>query len=85
MSIFEGSRYANAVITLLDGKTTIDPRSRPTFDQFIFDRYSVREHDRPDLMAHRFMHDPSAWWLIADANEPLYPVPEVGKNIRIPK
>ena len=33
----------------------------------------VRQRDRLDLVAHRSLGDPGAWWRVADANEAIDP------------
>jgi nucleoid-associated protein YgaU len=48
---------------------------------------SVTAGDRLDLMAHRTLGDPLAFWRIADANNALHPwdlLDDIGRSIRVP-
>jgi hypothetical protein len=43
--------------------------------------------DRPDLIAHRTLGDPTAFWCVADANDVMDPgelTDEAGEVLRIP-
>lgn len=51
-----------------------------------FTLYVWRETDRPDLIASRFLGNPSLWWAIFDINpEIIYPLSvPAGTVVRIP-
>lgn len=83
------SRYENTPIVsspfrkgVLRGR---ELRKTPSL-RFTFSTYQVKEDDRIDLLAARFLGDVTEWWRIADAN------PEVidwmwlspGMTLRIP-
>ena len=40
--------------------------------------HRVRADDRADLLAHRYLGDPQAWWRICDANAALDPDALIG-------
>lgn len=70
--IFEGSRYEHSdVVTLLaaDGQPhqTVLTEGQQTAPMS-FSYYTVKDGDRIDLLADRFLGDAELWWLIADAN-----------------
>jgi nucleoid-associated protein YgaU len=47
----------------------------------------VKEGDRLDLLAYRFYGDPTKFWLICDANQPMFPfeLMDPGRRIIIPQ
>lgn len=49
--------------------------------------YIIKDGDRLDLLANRFYGDPTKFWLICDANEPMFPgdLLVTGKRIIIPR
>lgn len=49
--------------------------------------YTVKEGDRLDLLAYQFYGDPTRFWIICDANQPMFPLElmEPGKRIIIPQ
>ncbi len=49
--------------------------------------YIVKEGDRLDLLAYRFYGDPTKFWLICDANQPMFPfeLMDPGRKIIIPQ
>jgi nucleoid-associated protein YgaU len=49
--------------------------------------YVVKEGDRLDLLAYRFYGDPTKFWLICDANQPMFPfeLMDPGRRIIIPQ
>lgn len=69
--IYEGSRYEfSDVERLVDTKGTARPTvfAAPTDELINFSSYTVRQGDRIDLLADRFLGDAELWWKIADAN-----------------
>jgi len=48
---------------------------------------AVAEGDRLDLIAHRLLGEPEAFWRICDANDAMHPdelTSEVGRRLRVP-
>lgn len=90
--IYEGSRYAEARIITVRDKTAapaqaVYPRFRTrTTEAYI--EYVSQPGDRFDILALRFLTDPTEWWRIADLNpEFFYPEEEIppGSVLRIPR
>jgi hypothetical protein len=84
--IGESSRYANCVLYVdssdefIGSRSRIDTASQPD-DIF----HSVQEGDRIDLLAYRYLGDPTLWWIICDYNDIFYPLDlELGAVLRIP-
>lgn len=71
--IFEGSRYETANVVPVAGtdgvirQTITDAHALPT-TTFQFSYYTVKEGDRIDVLAQRFLGDAELWWVIADCN-----------------
>ena len=71
--IFEGSRYENADVEPVAGpdrvvrQTIVTPHELPV-QAFQFSYYTVKEGDRIDILADRFLGDPELWWVLADYN-----------------
>tara|TARA_R110002051_G_scaffold269402_1_gene329504 strand:+ start:555 stop:848 length:294 start_codon:yes stop_codon:yes gene_type:complete len=60
----------------------------PVISEQADDLYIIsRDGDRLDLLANEFYHDPSLWWVIAEANNlgKGTTVIEPGIQVRIPK
>lgn len=88
--IFTDSRYATGILTQTTDARTGQPtlavlRQTPeAITEFTY--YTWTQRDRVDLLADRFLGDPSLWWVIMDFNpEQLNPMTiPVGSLIRIP-
>lgn len=71
--IFEGSRYENASVVPIAGpdgvmrQTIIDAHELPA-QAFQFSYYTVKDGDRIDILAQRFLGDAELWWVLADYN-----------------
>jgi hypothetical protein len=89
MTFFRGSRYAEVgEIELLDanGRLVRCKRLRlipPTAGRF---NHVVSQHERIDLIAHRYFRDSELFWRICDANEAMWPPDLVvaGRQIDVP-
>ena len=87
---FPGSRYeyiGEAELTDRNGRAVRYKRMRfiPAVEGAIFE--SVRDGDRPDLVAYRALGDPEQFWRLCDVNRVRHPadltaVP--GQRIRVP-
>jgi len=84
--IGESSRYAGCVLYVdgsdefIGGRSRIDTVSQPD-DLF----HVVQEADRIDLLAYRYLDDPTLWWVICDYNDIFFPLDlELGAVLRIP-
>lgn len=84
--IDESSRYANCALYVdegtefIGGRTRIDTTPEPD-DVF----HIVQAGDRIDLLAYRYLGDPTLWWIICDYNDVFFPLDlEVGVVLRIP-
>lgn len=72
--IFEGSRYENSdVITTVSStngaiRQTIGRAHSLPETAFQFSYYTVKDGDRIDILAQRFLGDAELWWVIADYN-----------------
>lgn len=87
--IIKGSRYsAQQVVSVVDanGDSHLTLFSGRPNIPFRFTYYQVKDGDRMDTIAYRFLNDSSKWWQIADANpEVFYPDSlQSGSIIRIP-
>jgi hypothetical protein len=86
--IFKGSRYEECDLLQKDDKLSIiiTPRNKT----YLTIEYVVTENDRWDLLAYRFLDDPTLFWMILDVNKDLVFCPDplmtdlVGKIIKIP-
>ena len=58
----------------------------PRSHEIAFTFYIIREGDRADLLAQRFLGKPSLWWILARANPEILDWFDlkVGTIIRIP-
>lgn len=71
--IFEGSRYENAAVAPVAGpdgavrQTITTPHALPV-QAFQFSYYTVKDGDRMDILAQRFLGDAELWWVLADYN-----------------
>ncbi|MHB1001979.1 MAG: LysM peptidoglycan-binding domain-containing protein [Armatimonadota bacterium] len=84
--IGESSRYAGCVLYVdsndqfIGNRSRIDNASQPD-DIF----HVVQAGDRIDLLAYRYLGDPTLWWVICDYNDIFYPLDlDLGMIIRIP-
>jgi hypothetical protein len=82
-SRYDGAQVASAAVTDGAGGTREvthllprTPRDPATVVPMAWHR--VAAHDRADLVAHRHLGDPQAWWRICDANTALDPDALVG-------
>ena len=84
--IGESSRYANCAlyvddgIEFIGGRTHIDTTPEPD-DVF----HVVQAGDRIDLLAYRYLGDPTLWWIICDYNDIFFALDMgIGTVLRIP-
>ena len=84
--IGESSRYAGCVLYVdgsdefIGSRSRIDTASQPD-DVF----HVVQAGDRIDLLAYRYLGDPTLWWVICDYNDIFFPLDvELGAVFRIP-
>lgn len=84
--IAESSRYAKCAlyvddnIEFIGGRTRTDTTPEPD-DVF----HIVQAGDRIDLLAYRYLGDPTLWWIICDYNDIFFPFDlEVGIVLRVP-
>jgi hypothetical protein len=90
MTFFKGSRYELVgEIELLDGEGRLVRCKRTRFIPATPARLThvVADHDRIDLLAHRYFRDSERFWRICDANRALWPpdlLAETGRTISIP-
>ncbi|WP_328503829.1 hypothetical protein OG828_38900 [Streptomyces sp. NBC_00457] len=62
-------------------------RLLPPLDAQETEEHTVRDGERPDLLAQRYFGDPGQWWQIADANPALDPrelTDEAGRVVDVP-
>ena len=84
--IGESSRYAGSVLYVdgtdefIGSRSSIDISPQPD-DIF----HIVQAGDRIDLLAYRYLGDPTLWWIICDYNDIFLPLEvELGAVLRIP-
>lgn len=84
------SRYANAVITVVDDPQrgthqSVNPQALAD-RTFAFTYYQVDSEDTVDWLAFRFFDDGTLWWILADANPEIIDWQNLvpGTVIRIP-
>ncbi len=68
---FRGSRYENigqAQLTTPDGRVIAYARMRFIPATVATPAYTVRQGDRPDLVAYTALGDPERFWQLCDAN-----------------
>lgn len=85
--IFEGSRYENADVVVVDGSKRAVVERYPYSTEFSYQTILTQKGDRADLLANRFYGDPTMWWVIAYANPEVFlwdPIP-VGVELRVPR
>ena len=84
--ITESSRYAGCVLYVDGNDEFIGNRSRIDTSSQPDDRYHVvQSGDRIDLLAYRYLGDPTLWWVICDYNDIFCPLDlELGTTLRIP-
>lgn len=84
--IGESSRYAGCVLYVDNSDEFFGARSRidtPTEPDDIF--HVVQDGDRIDLLAYRYLGDPTLWWVICDYNDIFFALDlELGLVLRIP-
>lgn len=72
--------YADDSIEFIGGRSRIDTSPEPD-DVF----HVVQAGDRIDLLACRYLGDPTLWWIICDYNDIFFPLDlELGMVPRIP-
>lgn len=72
MTIYERSRYENSAVERIvatDGlaRLTVLPPP-PDTSTFQYSYYTVKDGERIDQLAQRFLADGELWWVIADHN-----------------
>lgn len=84
--IDDRSRYRDCIVyqdgemQFLGARSQIDVSPQPD-DRF----HIVVEGDRIDLLAYRYLGDPTLWWVIGDFNDIAFPLElTVGATLRIP-
>ena len=84
--ISESSRYAGCVLYVDGADEFIGERSRidtPSEPDDVF--HVLQDGDRIDLLAYRYLGDPTLWWVICDYNDIFLPFDlELGAVLRIP-
>lgn len=70
------SRYAKAeTFTVTDSRerevTVVAPPPPP--DQVLLGIHLLRQGERPDLLAARYLNDPAGYWRIAEQNDAMLP------------
>jgi hypothetical protein len=87
--IQQGSRFSDSTIVpvIVHGQAAqvIVPGVQQP-QQVTYQSVQVTSSDTIDQLAQRYYHDPTLWWVIADANPEIllwYPMP-VGATIRVP-
>jgi hypothetical protein len=73
---FPGSRYAAAgtyEVTLADGSVAVATRIPPPVRRATLGWHRRAEGDRLDLLAHRYLRDPTAFWQLCEVNDVLVP------------
>lgn len=90
MTFFQGSRYERVgELELLDahGRLVRCKRTRLVPEAQGRLVHLVSEHDRIDLLAHRYLADAERWWRICDCNRAAWApdlLAEPGRPIDIP-
>ena len=90
MTFFAGSRYERiGEVELEDahGRLVRCKRTRFVPDTPGRLTHVVTDHDRIDLLAHRYLGDPERFWRICDANPAPWPpdlLAHAGRTIQIP-
>lgn len=88
--ISANSRYANSTVmpsVNLDGNDAMVIQfTAPTDLVFKYTFHQVTADDRVDMLASRFLGDPTLWWVIANANPEILDWSELtpGYPLRIP-
>mgnify|MGYP005851564059 CR=1 FL=1 len=84
--IGESSRYAGCLLYVDGSEEFIGARSRIDTTPQPDDLFHVVESgDRIDLLAYRYLGDPTLWWVICDYNDLFFPLDlELGIALRIP-
>jgi hypothetical protein len=89
----ERSRYAGQPLRerqMPDGRRAVYVLARltpPPEALQVGARVAVTDSDRLDGLAYRHLGEPTAWWMIADANRATHPdevLAETGRNVAIP-
>jgi hypothetical protein len=90
MTFFKGSRYekvGEVEATDARGRTVRYKRTRFIADPPVRDVHLARAGERLDRLAFAAFSDVERWWLIADANEAIWPgdvLAEPGRVIDMP-
>jgi len=73
---YRGSRYEKTgsyVVTLPDGRTAIAARLPLPTPSPLIGYHPRLDGERLDLLAARYLHDPTAFWRLCDANSSVVP------------
>jgi len=89
--IFEGSRYETVAVAPIAGddgvvrQTLLTPHTPPA-TEFQFSYYTIKEGDRIDILAERFLGDAELWWVLADYNPQMLFYEDLPANtiLRVP-
>lgn len=84
------SRYSTATVDTVQTSTSVRQTiitPDPTERVIAYTNYLVRDGDRIDQLAHRFLGVAKLWWMIADANPEIHDwlVLPRGTLLRIPR
>lgn len=72
--------YVDGTDEFIGGRAKIDTSSQPD-DLF----HVVQAGDRIDLLAYRYLGDPTLWWVICDYNDIPCPLDlPLGETLRVP-
>jgi len=81
------SRYRDSTLVVDSGTRWISPETPfvdtdPRYDDVY---HVIQQHDRLDLLAHRYLGEATLWWVIAEYNDIFWIFDlEVGATLRIP-
>jgi len=81
------NRYRKCPVLVLEGMKYLGARAVREYEQRPDDRFhTVREEDRLDILAEKYLGDPRLWWVICDYNGIAFPLqlPPEGTILRIP-
>lgn len=72
--------YQDGEIQFFGARRRLDATPQPD-DRF----HLVVDGDRVDLLAYKYLGDPTLWWVICDVNDLAFPLDlPVGATVRIP-
>lgn len=70
------SRYANAetyVVTDANGREVTVVAPPPPPEQTLLGIHLLKQGERPDLLAAKYLNDPAGYWRIAEQNDVMLP------------